>query len=118
MKKINALVLTALLAGAVSAQTHMHADASAMPMGNAQTEMPMAAPSDMAEGEIRKIDVANQKITLRHGEIKNLDMPAMTMVFQLKDPALLEKAKVGDKVRFRAEKAGGAMVVTALEPAP
>ena len=118
MKKFNALLLlTALLAGTVSAQTNMPSGGGAMPMGDAKKEMPMAASSDMAEGEIRKVDMDAKKITIKHGEIKNLDMPGMTMVFQVKDPALLEKAKVGEKVRFKAEKAGGAMVVTDIQPA-
>jgi Cu/Ag efflux protein CusF len=77
-----------------------------------------AATGDLAEGEVRKIDTENKKITLKHGEIKNLDMPGMTMVFQVQDPALLQKVKVGDKVRFAAEKSGGAIVVTNIEPAP
>jgi len=72
----------------------------------------------MTEGEVRKIDKAQAKITLRHGEIKNLDMPAMTMVFQVRPPALLDKLKAGDKVRFRADKADTGFVVTAIEPAP
>lgn len=88
-----------------------------MSMGDAKKEMPMSASADMAEGEIRKVDMDAKKITIKHGEIKNLDMPGMTMVFQVKDPALLEKAKVGEKVRFKAEKAGGAMVVTDIQPA-
>ena len=58
-----------------------------------------------------------KKITIKHGEIKNLDMPGMTMVFQVKDPALLEAVKAGDKVRFKAEKSGGAIVVTDIQPA-
>ena len=86
-------------------------------MDPAKKEMPMQASADMAEGEIRKVDLDNKKVTIKHGEIKNLDMPGMTMVFQVKDPALLEKAKVGDKIRFKAEKAGGAMVVTDIKPA-
>jgi Cu(I)/Ag(I) efflux system protein CusF len=57
------------------------------------------------------------KLTLRHGEIKNLDMPAMTMVFQVSEPVLLDKLKVGDKVKFRAEKVGSGYVVTAIEAA-
>lgn len=73
--------------------------------------------ADMADGEVRKIDKDARKITLRHGEIKNLDMPAMTMVFQVKDPAMLDKVQAGDKVRFKAEKVGGAFTVTAIEPA-
>ncbi len=76
------------------------------------------APKDgFADGEVRRIDKDAKKITLRHGPIKNLDMPAMTMVFQVKDAALLDKVNTGDKVRFSAEKIGGAYVVTAIETA-
>jgi Cu/Ag efflux protein CusF len=74
--------------------------------------------ADLADGEVRKVDQAAGKLTLRHGEIKNLDMPGMTMVFQVKEPALLDKLKVGDKVRFRAEKAGSGYVVTFIQAAP
>ncbi len=70
----------------------------------------------MAEGEVRKIDMSAKKITLKHGEIKSLDMPPMTMVFQVKDPAILEKVKVGDKVQFTVENANGAMTVLTIEP--
>jgi Cu(I)/Ag(I) efflux system protein CusF len=69
----------------------------------------------MADGEVRKIDKENKKITLRHGEIKNLGMPGMTMVFQVRDPALLDTLKQGDKVRFSADKINGAYVATAIE---
>jgi Cu(I)/Ag(I) efflux system protein CusF len=70
----------------------------------------------MADGEVRRIDKEAKKITLRHGEIKNLDMPPMTMVFQVQDAALLDKVRTGDKVRFQAEKAGSAYIVVAIEP--
>ncbi len=70
----------------------------------------------MVDGEVRKIDMSAKKITLKHGEIKNLDMPPMTMVFQVKDPAMLEKVKVGDKVQFTVENANGAMTVLSIEP--
>jgi Cu/Ag efflux protein CusF len=76
-----------------------------------------ASAADMTEGEIRKVDKDAKKLTIKHGEIKNLDMPGMTMVFQVKEPALLDKVKVGDKVKFRAEKAGSGYVVTVIEPA-
>ena len=69
----------------------------------------------MADGEVSKIDLSARKITLKHGEIKNLDMPPMTMVFQVKDPAMLEKVKVGDKVQFTVESANGAMTVLTIE---
>ena len=77
-----------------------------------------AQATEMTAGEVRKIDKAASKITIKHGEIKNLDMPGMTMVFQVRDPALLDKAKAGDKVRFSVEQKDGALVVTAVEPAP
>lgn len=70
----------------------------------------------LSQGEIRKVDKDAKKITIKHGPLVNLDMPAMTMVFQVKDPALLNKVKTGDKVKFRAEKEGGAYLVTRIEP--
>ena len=74
------------------------------------------AKADKTEGEVRKIDKENKRITLKHGEIKNLDMPPMTMVFQAADPALLDKVKVGDKVRFVAANPGGKLTVTEIQP--
>lgn len=70
-----------------------------------------------SEGEVRRIDKEAKKITLRHGPITNLDMPAMTMVFQVTDAALLDKVKVGDKVKFNAEKISGGYAVTDIGPA-
>ena len=69
----------------------------------------------LSEGEVRKIDKEQGKVTIKHGEIKNLDMPPMTMVFRAQPPGLLEKVQVGDKVRFQAEKIGSTYTVTALE---
>jgi Cu/Ag efflux protein CusF len=71
----------------------------------------------MTEAEVRKVDLDAKKITLRHGEIKNLDMPPMTMVFQAKDPAMLDNLKAGDKVLFSADKINGAYTVMSIEPA-
>lgn len=76
-----------------------------------------SAAADMTDGEIRKVDKDNKKLTIKHGDIKNLDMPGMTMVFQVKDPAMVEQVKVGDKVRFKVEKASSGFVVTELQPA-
>jgi Cu/Ag efflux protein CusF len=75
------------------------------------------APGDaqLTDGEIRKVDKDAKKITIRHGPIVNLDMPAMTMVFQVKDPAILDQVKAGDRIRFAAEKVGGAYAVTQVE---
>lgn len=73
--------------------------------------------AELAEGEVRKIDAAAGKLTLKHGEIKRLEMPPMTMVFKVRDAAMLAPLKVGDKVRFDVEKQGASYVVTRLEPA-
>jgi len=76
-----------------------------------------SALAQLADGEIRKVDKDAKKITIKHGEIKRLDMPPMTMVFQVKDAAMLEQVKPGDKVKFSAEKLGGAYTVTRIEAA-
>jgi Cu(I)/Ag(I) efflux system periplasmic protein CusF len=71
-----------------------------------------AAGSGAALGEIRKVDKESKKLTIKHGEIKNLDMPPMTMVFQVKEASMLDMVKPGDKIQFRAIKDGGNYVVT------
>lgn len=74
-------------------------------------------PVSLADGEVRKVDKDAKKITIKHGPIPNLEMPAMTMVFQVKDPAMLEQVKSGDKVKFEAQKLGGTYTVTRIEAA-
>jgi Cu/Ag efflux protein CusF len=74
-------------------------------------------PAELADGEVRKVDKDAKKITIKHGPLAALDMPPMTMVFQVKDPAMLEQVKAGDKVKFLAEKVGGAFTVTQIERA-
>lgn len=77
-----------------------------------------AAPANvLADGEVRKVDKEAKKITLKHGPIPALEMPAMTMVYQVKDPAMLGQVKEGDKVRFSAEMRADAMIVTRIERA-
>jgi Cu(I)/Ag(I) efflux system periplasmic protein CusF len=68
-----------------------------------------------AEGEVRKIDTAQAKVTIAHGEIKALEMPAMTMVYRARPAALLDGLAVGDRVEFSAEKVDGQYVVTAIK---
>jgi Cu/Ag efflux protein CusF len=79
--------------------------------------LPLAAQAP-ATGEVTRIDRAQSRITLKHGEIKPLDMPAMTMVFRVKDAKLLEGLNVGDKVRFEAQKIDGYYFVTQIAPQP
>ena len=113
MKAITlAAAVAALAAGPAAAQMHHHAHPSRAPATVAQ-----ATPATLADGEVRKVDKDAGKITLKHGPIKSLDMPPMTMVFQVKDRAFLDKVKAGDKVRFSAEEKAGAYVVTSIEAA-
>ena len=110
----NLLVIGALFTAAGAAQAAGHAGA---PMAPASAATATVSKSDLplTDGEVRKVDMEYKKITIKHGDIKNLDMPGMTMVFGVKDAALLDKIKAGDKVKFSAEKSGGAIVVTDIQ---
>ena len=108
---ISALVLIAAASG-TSAQ---------MPMKDGKGKGDMKTMSDatpMAEGEIRRIDKDAGKVTIKHGPIKTdtLDMDPMTMVFQVKDKAVLETVKAGDKVKFKVVDERGQMTVTEIRP--
>lgn len=73
------------------------------------------AVKDLVDGEVQLVDKAGGNITLRHAEIRNMQMPAMTMTFNVKEPALLDKVKQGDRVKFKVEAVDGVPKVTALE---
>lgn len=83
----------------------------------AHAQQASASQDAMSEGEIKKVNQDTGKLTIKHGELKNLGMSGMTMVFRVKDPAMLDSVAPGDKVRFVAEKVGGALTVTAIEAA-
>ena len=69
-------------------------------------------------GEVKKIDEGAGKITLKHGPAKNLGMDEpMTMVYRVKDPAMLKQVRVGDKVTFEAEEASSGYTVTKMQKA-
>ena len=116
MKLITTTLCSAMLSINVLAQT-----VAAPPSATAATTAPVATAAnampakDMTDAEVRKVDKDAKKVTLKHGPIKNLEMPGMTMVFQVKDAALLEKFAVGDKIMFTAEQQQGAYVVTSVE---
>jgi len=117
MKTIKTLILlSAILACTVQAQSSASPAAAAATSGTSN-KAATGSTAEMTEAEVRKVDKENNKITLKHGEIKNLEMPPMTMVFQVTDTALLDKVKAGDKVRFKAGKDGGKLVVTEIEQA-
>ncbi len=81
------------------------------------SKMAMSPTQTLTDGEIRKIDKDAGKMTIKHGEIKHMDMPPMTMVFAAADKALLDRVKVGDKVRFMAVQDNGRMLVTEIQVA-
>ena len=112
MKAVHSLVIAAsLFAPGAYAQQALQA-------GEHSSHHPaQAASKPQSEGEVRKVDVDQGKVTLRHGPLANLDMPAMTMVFTAADKKLLEGLKQGDKVRFTADKQNGTYLVTAIEAA-
>ena len=111
MKRIAvaSLIAAALAAPVLANEKHHEKPAS--------TAGATAQATDMAEGEVRRVDKDAKKITIKHGPLAKLDMPAMTMVFQVSDPAMLEQVKPGDKIRFDAEKIGGGYRVTKIGPA-
>lgn len=79
------------------------------------SKMAMSQPAAMTDGEVKKVDQEAGKVTIKHGEIKHLDMPGMTMVFTAKDKTLLASVKPGDKVKFMVVSEAGKMVVTDIQ---
>ncbi|VTU19244.1 copper-binding protein [Variovorax sp. RA8] len=111
--RLSLAVMIAALAFANSASAQPGSSAAA-PSASAT---PSSAADELADGEVRKVDKEGRKLTLKHGPLKNLDMPGMTMVFRVKEEAMLDKVQAGDKVRFQAEKIDGKFTVTKLEAA-
>ena len=112
LKTLLAISTLALLAPlSVNAASDHHKPAAGAPATATATA------TEMADGEVRKIDMEGGKLTLKHGDIKSLDMPGMTMVFVVKDKAMLDKLKTGDKEKFKAINDGGKFTVTEIQPA-
>lgn len=89
--------------------------------GHGAPQAPAAAESTsllMTAGEVTRVDTRTGKLTIRHEDIQNLNMPAMTMVFTLAGSAQPAAFKAGDKVIFHAEEKEGALVITRIQPAP
>lgn len=108
--KITSTLLLGLVLAASAPLSAIGADV--MATANAA---PAAGIAPLADGEIKKVDKEAGKITIKHGPLANLSMPAMTMVFRVKDPAMLDQVKSGDKVKFLAEKVNGALTITTLQ---
>jgi Cu(I)/Ag(I) efflux system periplasmic protein CusF len=107
-----------LIAFAISTHLLLGSQIALAQTATASVAAATTATTDMADGEVRKIDKENKKITLKHGVIKSMDMPAMTMVFGVKDAAMLDSVKVGDKIKFTAATAGSALVIQSIQPKP
>jgi Cu(I)/Ag(I) efflux system periplasmic protein CusF len=108
MKHLTTALLIVLALGLPVAHA---ANDAASPTGAATASAPMP------NGEIRKVDKASGKVTIKHGPLQNLDMPGMVMVFRVKDAAWLEQMKAGDKIRFVADRVNGLLTVVQYEPA-
>ena len=111
---IPCLLITLTAALPAMAQQKADEHSAHHPAASASSAAGMGA-ADMTEGEVRKIDKASAKITLKHAEIKSLDMPPMTMVFNVKDKAVLVSVQPGDKVKFKAVNEAGKFTVTDLQ---
>ncbi|TIX93130.1 copper-binding protein [Rhizobium sp. P44RR-XXIV] len=70
---------------------------------------------EFTKGVVNKVDTKAQKVTVKHEELKNLDMPAMTMVFRVEDAALLEKLKQGSNIEFVADRVNGKLTITQVK---
>ena len=82
----------------------------------AGSSLPALAQGDLIDGQVTKIDESAGKITIKHGPLKKFDMDdGMTMVFRVKDQSILKAVKVGDKVRFEADRIEGQFTVTRIE---
>jgi Cu(I)/Ag(I) efflux system periplasmic protein CusF len=110
---LNAILVASALALSLSGQ--VRAQQASAPASQSATAG--AAAAVLTDGEVRKVDKGAKKVTIRHGEIRNLEMPAMTMVFAVSDSALLDKVKAGDKIRFKAVDKAGKLTVIDIEAA-
>ncbi|MEO8316399.1 MAG: copper-binding protein [Pseudomonadota bacterium] len=117
MKTIHTLIIAGILATLSAASITALADGTMDHSTMGAIQVAQAAAADMTEAEVRKVDTAQGKVTLKHGEIKNLDMPPMTMVFAVKDKAMLDSLKPGDKIRFKAADLNGKLTVVEMAPA-
>jgi Cu/Ag efflux protein CusF len=116
------LLALALSFGAHAAESHADHDHSThegmqkhQELLQKDAQVAQATNDAMADGEVRKVDKSAGKLTIKHGPLPNLGMGAMTMVYRVADPAMLDKLKAGDKIRFQAESVNGALTVTKIE---
>lgn len=111
---IAALAVSIAASAVLAESNHQGPSHGSMAMDHATGETPA---NPMSEGTVKKVDRAAAKLTIAHGPLANLGMPGMTMVFRTKDPAMLAQVKEGDRIRFIADRVGGAFTVITLESA-
>ena len=114
MNTIKTLCIAATFAALGAAGTPALAQATMDHGKMGSMKMADGAAAEMSDAEVRKVDKAQGKVTLRHGPIKNLDMPPMTMNFTVKDKAMLDTVQAGDKVKFKAISDNGKMTVVEM----
>lgn len=110
----NAILIAVFFFGAGFA-FHAGADVSHIHLAQNEAKPAAAAIAAWTEGEVRKVDKAAGKVTIKHGRMPKFDMPPMTMAYRVKDNAMLDQLKPGDKIRFDVDGAGGAFTVMRLE---
>ena len=109
MKKLLFVTALSLAAGLPAFAQHT---------GHGTAKPAASAAGEMADGEVRRIDKSRGTVLLKHGEIKSVNMGAMTMSFKPKDPAMADPLKEGDKVKFAVEQKGDDLIITSLRKAP
>ncbi len=113
MKTIQTLVFAVALSLPLAANAAENVNMGHAMPGMGQGGMP--AHGAMSSGEVKKIDKDTGKITIKHGPLESLGMPGMTMVFRAKDPSMLDRVKVGDKIKFEAERQNGSFTAGKIE---
>ena len=113
MTRYSVLIAASMLGAGLAFQAD--ADDSHHPKTEAAPGAAAAASAVLTEGEVRKVDQAAGKVTIKHGPMPKFDMPAMTMVYRVKDKAMLDRLKPGDKIKFDADGVGGEFTVLRLE---
>ncbi|CAG9242420.1 RND transporter MFP subunit [Burkholderia diffusa] len=117
--KMNQLIATAaavFAAGAFAVPALAAGDMSGMDMSGMKMSSGAAAEANavLTDAEVKKIDLASGKITLKHGALENVGMPPMTMAFKAKDAAMLAEVHAGDKVKVRVENVNGTLTIVKL----
>jgi len=110
----NSILIAVLFLGAGLA-FHAGADVSQYQLAQNEAKPAPAASAELTAGEVRKVDKAAGKVTIKHGPIPKLDMSAMTMAYRVQDKAMLDHLKPGDKIMFDVDRAGGSYTVMRLE---